>query len=267
MLTWWSISRTSGVRSTVIKSIFLTYKPVWVTRLLSILFTSGSTGRPKAACMPHRQVAGYAMTMIEAYAYSETERIFNFARLVFDISLSDIYGSLFCGATLCIARQLDMLNFLPLLLDQARVTAVNFTPSIASLLDVEGLPHLRHLVLTGEMAKPSLIMQWAGRCRLVNSYGPTEAAVITWTVAVRDMDARCIGSTVRGMRNYILDDQMQQVPLGVQGTIWCTGRQLSLGYLSRPEATAKAFRRNLFGPGVLYSTGKSFDQSTNEPFG
>lgn len=142
-----------------------------------------------------------------------------------------------------------------------------FLLSIASLLDVEGLPHLKHLVLTGEMAKPSLITQWARRCRLVNSYGPTEAAVITWTVADRDMDARCIGSTVRGMRIYILDDQMQQVPLGLQGTIWCTGRQLSLGYLGRPEATAKAFHRNPFGSGVLYSTGKSFDQTTNELLG
>ncbi|XHG05677.1 hypothetical protein AWENTII_008895 [Aspergillus wentii] len=221
----------------------------------TILFTSGSTGQPKGVSMPHRQVAGYAMTMIEAYAYTETERIFNFARFVFDVSLSDIYGALFCGATLCIARQLDVFSFLPSILDHAQITALNVTPSVASLLDVEGLSSLRHLVITGEMARSSLVEQWAGRCRLVNSYGPTEAAVITWTVAEADMDARCIGSAVRGMSIYILDDHMQHVPLGAQGTIWCTGRQLSLGYLGRPEATAKAFQRNPFGAGVLYKTG------------
>lgn len=203
--------------------------------------------------------------MIETYAYSETERIFHFARLVFDVSLSDIYGALFCGVTLCLARQVDTLNFLPLLLDEARITAVNLTPSVASLLDVEGLPSLRHLVITGEMAKPSLIKQWAGRCHLVNSYGPTEAAVITWTVAEEDMDARCIGFTVRGMTISILDEHMQHVPLGAQGMIWCTGRQLSLGYLGRPEVTAKAFQRNPFGPGVLYNTGKPFSQAMDEP--
>ncbi|UKZ82919.1 putative NRPS-like protein biosynthetic cluster [Trichoderma virens FT-333] len=58
----------------------------------AILFTSGTTGTPKALIMPQRQVVGYGLVMAEAIGYGSDGRVFNFARLVFDVSQNDIFG-------------------------------------------------------------------------------------------------------------------------------------------------------------------------------
>jgi amino acid adenylation domain-containing protein len=234
--------------------------PVSATKddLAAILFTSGSTGKPKAVCMPHRQVVGYAMTMIgdNAYNYTSADRIFNFARLVFDVSMTDIFGALFCGATVCVAKQADTVNSLQTLLQIAKITCLNVTPAVASLLDPEDFPDLKNLVTTGELAKRSIITKWAGKVRMVNCAGPTEAVVVVCGVCDVNSDPRCLGPAVRGMHVYILDEHMRKVPLGSQGTMWCAGKQLSLGYLGRPELTEKMYRSNPFGDGLMYNTGK-----------
>lgn len=91
---------------------------------------------------------------------------------------------------------------------------------------------------------------------LTSRLGPTEAAVITWTVVKPDADPRCIGNTVRGMEIMILDGSLRRVPVGVQGTIYTSGSQLSLGYLNRPDLTDMAFLANPYSQtSLMYNTG------------
>ncbi|KAL7782718.1 hypothetical protein V8C43DRAFT_318836 [Trichoderma afarasin] len=117
----------------------------------AILFTSGTTGTPKAVIMPHRQVVGYGIMMAEAIGYSSDDRVFNFARLVFDVSQSDIFGAIYSGATLVLAPQTETVSRLPALLRESGTTSLNTTPSIASLLYPDSLPHIRSLCLAGDL--------------------------------------------------------------------------------------------------------------------
>ncbi|KAK4065062.1 uncharacterized protein Triagg1_8698 [Trichoderma aggressivum f. europaeum] len=221
----------------------------------AILFTSGTTGTPKAVIMPHRQVVGYGIMMAEAIGYGRDDRVFNFARLVFDVSQSDIFGAIYSGATLVLAPQAETVSRLPALLRESGTTSLNTTPSIASLLYPDSLPHIRSLCLAGEMATKAVYERWTPFVRVINAYGPTEAVVISWKHATASSDPRCIGRPSIGTQIHILDDHMRRVPMGSIGTIWCSGRQLSDGYYGRPEETTKAFQENPYGSGLIYNTG------------
>ncbi|KAL6699353.1 hypothetical protein J3F84DRAFT_404381, partial [Trichoderma pleuroticola] len=119
--------------------------------IAAILFTSGTTGTPKAVIMPHRQVVGYGVMMAEAIGYGRDDRVFNFARLVFDVSQSDIFGAIYSGATLILAPQSETVARLPALLGESGTTSLNTTPSIASLLYPDSLPQIRSLCLAGDL--------------------------------------------------------------------------------------------------------------------
>ncbi|KAK2616713.1 hypothetical protein QQS21_000325 [Conoideocrella luteorostrata] len=221
----------------------------------AILFTSGTTGTPKAVIMPHRQVVGYGVMMGEAIEYDSDDRVFSFARLVFDVSQSDIFGSIYAGATLILAPQEETMSRLPTLLRESGATSINVTPSIASLLYPDALPNIRSLCLAGEMATNAVYERWSPTVRVINAYGPTEAVVISWQHASASTDPRCIGRPSVGMQVHILDENMRRVPIGSIGTIWCSGRQLSDGYYCQPGETSQVFRDNPFGQGLLYNTG------------
>ncbi|MDH5254807.1 MAG: AMP-binding protein, partial [Gammaproteobacteria bacterium] len=64
-----------------------------------------------------------------------------------------------------------------------------------------------------------------------------------------------IGRPIANTRCYVLDDQLQPVPIGARGELWIGGEGVALGYHARPELTAARFRPDPFVPGRLYGTG------------
>ncbi|KAI0965703.1 hypothetical protein F4678DRAFT_467244 [Xylaria arbuscula] len=102
------------------------------------LFTSRITRFPKGVLMLSRQVAGYAITMAEAY--------------------NDVFGALLAGSTLCLAPQHAAMDGLTGVLNASRATHLNFTSSVAATtLKLDGVPHLKFLIQTGEPATLTLL--------------------------------------------------------------------------------------------------------------
>ncbi len=74
--------------------------------LAYVIFTSGSTGRPKGVMIPHRALANYTQTAVEAYAISEGDRVLQFASISFDASAEEIYPCFTVGGTLVLRTEL-----------------------------------------------------------------------------------------------------------------------------------------------------------------
>ena len=78
-----------------------------------------------------------------------------------------------------------------------------------------------------------------------NTYGPTEATVITTTALCRPADALIhIGTPDTNVHAYIVDAQLQALPIGVPGELLLSGPRLAEGYVGRPDLTAEKFIPN-----------------------
>ena len=111
----------------------------------------------------------------------------------------------------------------------------------------KGAPNLK--VLCGGEAMPhNLIDPLLGRCsQLWNMYGPTETTVWSSVERIHRSDGVIsIGRPIDNTQIYILDDQLQPVPLGVTGELYIGGDGLARGYLNRPELTEERFVRDPF---------------------
>jgi acyl-coenzyme A synthetase/AMP-(fatty) acid ligase/aryl carrier-like protein len=117
------------------------------------------------------------------------------------------------------------------------------------------------VILGGEPIDAALVADCDAKgLTLVNSYGPTECADVAIS-HVRDHSAqtnKCpLGHPLPNVQVYLLDAQLQAVPVGVTGELHIAGVGVGRGYLNRPDLTAEKFVPDPFGePGSrMYKTG------------
>jgi amino acid adenylation domain-containing protein len=98
-------------------------------------------------------------------------------------------------------------------------------------------------------------------CQLINGYGPTENTTFTACYPVpAEADVSegvAIGSPINHTRAYVLDEDLELVPVGVTGELFAAGSGLARGYINQPALTAERFVPDPFGaPGSrMYRTG------------
>jgi acyl carrier protein len=87
--------------------------------------------------------------------------------------------------------------------------------------------------------------------RLVNNYGPTEGTVVATSVLLEQevisKGVIPIGRPISNTKVWIMDDSMNQVPVGVVGEICISGSGLARGYLNKEESTSQKFVSNPYG--------------------
>jgi acetyltransferase-like isoleucine patch superfamily enzyme/acyl carrier protein len=111
----------------------------------------------------------------------------------------------------------------------------------------------------GEPWPMELARELRGKCgSLWNMYGPTETTIWSAACQVGDGEKMVIGKPIANTRFYILDANLQPVPIGTPGELFIGGDGLARGYLNRPELTAEKFIADPFSTkqhARLYRTG------------
>ena len=152
------------------------------------------------------------------------------------------------------------------LVQAQRITTVHFVPSMLQLFleheDAAACPTLENVICSGEALPKSVAQRFYERlpqAQLSNLYGPTEAAVdvTAWLCPKEELPENIpIGRPIANTRTYIVDAQMEPVPVGVTGDLYIGGVQVARGYLNRAELSAERFVRSPFVAGDrLYKTG------------
>jgi len=235
------------------------------------IYTSGSTGKPKGVQIYHQSLVNFLNSMREAPGLTESDILLAVTTICFDIAALEIYLPLMVGAKIVLASREVTANGELLLstLQNCGVTVLQATPATWRLLLAAGWessPQLKMLgggeALPRELA--DRLLEKGGS--LWNMYGPTETTVWSTTCQVNALESRhrrqnvpeAIGRPIANTEIYILDGNLQAVPVGIVGELYIGGDGLAKGYLNRPELNAEKFISHPFSdrPGArLYKTG------------
>ncbi len=235
-----------------------------------ILFTSGSTGEPKGVIITHANLTAFVQWMMGEQPFVlNGETFLNQAPFSFDLSVMDLYLSLYSGGTLFSVTKDDVGNLKNLYAAFARsqLTSWVSTPSFAQMCLIERsfgqamIPTLRRFLFCGETLAPETASQLLDRfpdAEVWNTYGPTEATVATTSMRVdraviEKWSPLPVGYEMPGTRVMILDENRQPVASGERGEIVIAGPNVSPGYLGREDLTTRAFYGDQ--PARAYRTG------------
>ncbi|MEA2603270.1 MAG: hypothetical protein QOF89_4262, partial [Acidobacteriota bacterium] len=240
-----------------------------------VIYTSGSTGRPKGVLVPHAALVSYVRSAGEDAGIGAGDRVLQFASMSFDTSAEEIYPCLTRGATLVLRddamagaaesflREVERLGLTVLDLPTA------YWHELVDGLAAQGLEwpaRARLVILGGEQARADRLDVWrervGERSRLLNTYGPTEATIVTTRRDLsgpRDFPAAVpIGRPVPGARVHVVSHDLVLLPAGLDGELVIGGAGLARGYLGRPDLTAERFVPDPFAGSAgerLYRTG------------
>jgi amino acid adenylation domain-containing protein len=235
-------------------------------QLAYVMYTSGSTGRPKGVCIPHQAVVRLAL----ASSYiniTPDDTVLHLAPVSFDAVTFEIWAALLNGACVAIADAGTLsLEELGRFIQQHRITTSWLTaPLFHEMAEnrLDDMTGLRNLLAGGDVLSPRhvrRVQQAMPECRMINGYGPTENTTFTCCGVInelRDGAPVPIGRPIDNTQVYLLDRNLQPVPIGAAGELYTGGDGLAHGYLGNPEMTAEKFIPNPFGaPGTrLYRTG------------
>ncbi|MDR6232871.1 non-ribosomal peptide synthetase [Pseudomonas oryzihabitans] len=235
--------------------------------LAYVIYTSGSTGKPKGAGNRHSALTNRLCWMQDAYGLDANDRVLQKTPFSFDVSVWEFFWPLMTGARLVVAAPGDHRDPARLVetINREGVTTLHFVPSMLQAFLQEpsaaSCASLKRIVCSGEALPADAQQQVFAKlpqAGLYNLYGPTEAAidVTHWTCVEEGKDAVPIGKPIANLACYLLDGNLEPVPVGVLGELYLSGRGLARGYHRRPGLTAERFVASPFVAGErMYRTG------------
>jgi amino acid adenylation domain-containing protein len=238
-------------------------------QLAYVMYTSGSTGRPKGIAIPHRAIVRLVCNA-DYVQLTPADRVAQISNASFDAATFELWGALLHGARLVIIPREVVLSPRDLAAEirDRGISAMFVTTALFNQLtgDHPGVfRSVRHVLFGGEAADPGRVRQVLAQGppkRLLHVYGPTETTTFATWQLVREVPEEAatvpIGEPIGNTRAYVLDGQLEPVPVGVAGELCLGGPGLARGYLDRPALTAERFVPDPHGSepgGRLYRTG------------
>jgi acyl-coenzyme A synthetase/AMP-(fatty) acid ligase/acyl carrier protein len=128
----------------------------------------------------------------------------------------------------------------------------------------EALLEVKQLIIGGEALSVSHVrraLTLLPKTQIINGYGPSECTVFSACYGIpkqldQNVNSIPIGKPIGDRKVYLLDHNLQRVPMRVTGEIYIGGKGVARGYLNQPMLTHEKFIDNPFLAGdTLYKTG------------
>ena len=224
--------------------------------IVYIIFTSGSTGKPKGVQITYDNLNNYINWIHNVVGNEKNKVYLNQAPFSFDLSVMDLYLSLYSESTLFAITKEDQQDFSKLYanLEKSNITNWVSTPSFADMclslkeFNSENIKNLKYFLFCGEVLTKKTAQRLRERfpnAKVINTYGPTESTVCITDILVTDdvlekFDIIPLGDTKNGTRIEIREND-RVLNDGEVGEIVIIGDTVSSGYYKNPAQTEKAF--------------------------
>ncbi|MBC7912715.1 MAG: phenylalanine 4-monooxygenase, partial [Pyrinomonadaceae bacterium] len=232
-------------------------------QLAYVIYTSGTTGKPKGVLIEHSGLVNVCMDHIKEFSMTGADRYLQFMSPSFDGSILDIFSTLLSGASLILpAKEVlsNSENFIQFI-TKHKITIFTITPSFLSILHKHELPGVRTIISAGEAAILEDAMYYGSFKNFYNGYGPSEVTVNATLFKItnsKEYTTIPIGKPRSNKSIYILNNEMDLCPIGVEGEMYIAGIGLARGYLKQPELTGEKFIADPFSKepsSRMYKTG------------
>lgn len=227
-----------------------------------IIYTSGTTGLPKGVEISHAALCGLIENEKNLYRLSSVEKVAQTFSPAFDASLEEIWITFSSGSAIYPVTETIMHSGeeLASFIMQNRVTVLSTVPTMLSMMRPP-LSSLKLLILGGENCPDALVRtHYRPGIRIFNTYGPTEATVITTYDEFTPERPITIGKPLSNCSVFILNTDLLKVPVGVAGELCIGGKSLATKYINNEELTSQKFVKPAFHikydyPSRIYRTG------------
>lgn len=237
-----------------------------------IIYTSGSTGVPKGVEQTYRMLYNLIKWEMEDAGFLHAQKHILFSSFSFDASLNDAFYALSTGGELHVLNEAvrkDLLGLKDYIVGNS-ISTVSMPFAALKVFFDELAPEefaghcIKEIISTGEQlyitAGLRNFLEKNPELKIFNLYGPSETHVVTG-ISYSHAEAvipvkSTIGFPVYNTDIYILDKNMQLVPIGVEGEVYIGGMNLAAGYNGRKDLTDEKFISDPFKKGVLvYKSG------------
>ncbi|RTE71004.1 hypothetical protein BHE90_014597 [Fusarium euwallaceae] len=207
--------------------------------LATCFFTSGSTGTPKGVVHDHAAICTGAFEILGPFHMDNRTSCLNFTSPGFDVSISEIFATLYAGGCVCVPSEQGKLNDLNGEMRTLGVTHAFLTPSIASQVKPNEVPTLEYIILGGEPLARATLESLHNGVHLINSYGCTESGL--WDTASERLTLQSSPSNVgqsTGPRIWIVhpSNPNNLLPFGTVGEVLVESHCLARGYIGDKPA-------------------------------
>jgi amino acid adenylation domain-containing protein len=235
--------------------------------LAYIIYTSGSTGTPKGTEVPHRSFIGFMFGV--DYIKLDADNIWlQHSSISWDAFTLELWPPLLYGGR-CVLYPDNVTSpeNLSKIIKEEGVNILWLTSALFNLMiDTmpEALLEVKQLIIGGEALSVSHVrraLTLLSKTQIINGYGPSECTVFSACYGIpkqldQNVNSIPIGKPIGDRKVYLLDHNLQRVPMGVAGEIYIGGKGVARGYLNQPMLTHKKFIDNPFLAGdTLYKTG------------
>ena len=222
--------------------------------LAYLIYTSGSTGRPKGVMLHHRGICnylyGHPANVFANGVMTDARRILSVTTISFDAALQDIGTAFFNGKTLVVATEEQANNPLDLaaLIEREHINMVSGTPSrwqtwLTSDDFCRAISQVDICRAGGEKFSDQLLnlMRSVTKARIFNCYGPTEITVASNNKELTHAPMVTVGKPQLNVKEFVVDQDGNELPVGVVGELYIGGRGVAHGYNNLDEMTRERF--------------------------
>ena len=222
--------------------------------LAYLIYTSGSTGRPKGVMLRHEGICnylhGHPANVFAHGVLTDADRVMSVTTISFDAALQDIGMAFFNGKTLILATEEQANNPLDLarIIQEEHVNMVSGTPSrwqtwLTSEDFCQAISNIHICRAGGEKFSDALLgqMRQVTNARIFNCYGPTEITVASNNKELTHASFVTVGKPQLNVKEFIVDADGNELPVGVVGELYIGGRGVARGYNNLDDMTRERF--------------------------